>query len=70
MAVGSIITLSPSGKVLKRRPCWPWPKPGIYPVLFANGQYEQFFPYAYYHFTIGDTVFPFPPVPYTPGVKK
>lgn len=69
MAVGCIITLSPKGKILARRPFWPWPAPGVYPITLPDGRIEQFFPHNYFRFKLGDTISPFPPIPYSPESK-
>lgn len=63
MAIGCIITLSPPGRILARRPCWPWPSPGSYPLTLPDGRIEQFFPHSYFRFKLGDLIAPFPPTP-------
>lgn len=64
MAVGCLITFSPSGTVIARQPYWPWPAPGEYPQYLPTGLILQFFPVSYLRFTLGDTISPFVPLPY------
>ena len=70
MAVGCVVTISPTGEVLKRVPYWPWPAPGAYPIQQADGTYLQFFPVGYWHFPIGAVVQPFPPCAYPSIMRK
>lgn len=66
MAVGCIITFSPSGQVIARRPYWPWPAPGKYPIELGDGSFEQFFPHNYLRFPLYSYVTPLPSFPYFP----
>lgn len=66
MAVGCVITCTPSGKIIGRRPCWPWPAPGVYPRETREGTIEQFFPHNYFRFHLGHYVSPWPFTPYFP----
>lgn len=52
MAVGTILTLSPSNVILERKPVWPWPNPASYPRQLANGNRQLFFPIPYYNFPL------------------
>lgn len=64
MAVGCIVHLTEDGVIFHRQPCWPWPAPGVYPIQYPDGTWAQFFPHNYFRFTLGDSISPFPPVPY------
>lgn len=70
MTVGCLIYTDPTGKVYHRQPCWPWPSPGVYPVQHKDGTWIQFFPHNYLRFSLGDTISPFPPVPYVSSKEK
>ena len=70
MAVGCLIYMDKEGKVFHRLPCWPWPKPGVYPQKLEDEGYVQFFPINYFRFKIGDVVETFPPVPYIPKEER
>lgn len=70
MAVGCLITLSPSLMVVHRQPCWPWPAPGTYPQYLPSGVCIMFFPILYTRFRLGDTVTPAELIPYFHKVPK
>jgi hypothetical protein len=52
MSVGTILRVSPEGKILERRPIWPFPHTGEYPRTLPSGSTLQFFPKPYYHFPL------------------
>jgi hypothetical protein len=56
MSVGTLLTVSPEGRILKRIPIWPFPHTGEYPKTLPNGDTLQFFPKPYYHFQLNDTL--------------
>lgn len=52
MAVGTILTLDPKGRVVKRVPIWPWPAPSEYPKKSCDGTVQVFRPLPYYNFPL------------------
>lgn len=52
MAVGTILTLDQSGRVIHRKPVWPWPAPSEYHKEFFDGTTSVFRPIPYYHFPL------------------
>jgi len=58
MTVGCLITVDSAHKVIQRKPLWPWPNPGVYPVQTSSGETIYFFPVGYWRFRLGDTLQP------------
>lgn len=52
MSQGVVLRISISGKILERRPTWPWPKPGEYPKPLNNGEQLIFLPKPYWCFPL------------------
>lgn len=56
MTTGCLITVSnKTSRIIRREPCWPWPKPDLYPQVSPAGT-VYFFPRPYYTFTLGDII--------------
>lgn len=52
MSQGTILRVSPAGKILERIPTWPFPAPGAYPQTLPSGNSLQFFPKPYWNFPL------------------
>jgi hypothetical protein len=64
MAVATILTLSPEGRVIARKPAWPWPRPSS---LHPN---QVFMPIPYFNFPIGTLIVPTPSLCKTADFSK
>ena len=56
MDVGVILRVTESGRIIKRTPIWPWPKPGLYPQSLPDGIQLLFFPKPYYNFPLNGVI--------------
>lgn len=52
MSVGTLITLSPEGIIVRREPFWPRPGAGLFPRKNPDGSTTYYTPASYFHFPI------------------
>lgn len=54
MSVGTLITVTPEGIIVKREPIWPFPSPDAFPRFNFDGTTTYFERIPYFNFPLGD----------------